>query len=477
MERRPHPLPALLLLAGFALLVAPALLTSPGGRAQAVDERIFHLEVVRTFAAQWPAPDLRDYPSATSPGFHLVLAMVHRATDGSIAALRLATACAGALLLLLVWWRAARWAGAWMGVAAALPFCCCGYTVAASAWVSTDLAGLLPAAASVALLAGAPPTAGVLLSAGACTAAAVFVRQTALWAAAPIVAAAFAGSPAGRWLPDCLQWSGDLPRRRGRLLAAALALALPLATLATLGLLWGGAVPARFRAYHGAGLNGAATTFCLAALGAWGVMLLPGALHGSGLRDLLKRRAVAAAIILGVGAAAALLPASAYHVAADTSSPLYVPAPGETAVPEVGRYGGVLWALAQAWDARSWLPHLPGRSLPLAVLAFVGAFCTLALWDRAARVGRGRHAAVIVVTIGAFAMVQALNSQTFERYFDPFLLLALGWLAALGVRRRDDVHAVRTTVGLLLLSAVQLALTLGTVYSEPLAALLRRSPG
>ena len=51
MERRPHPLPALLLLAGFALLVAPALLTAPGGRAQAVDERIFHLEVVRTFAA------------------------------------------------------------------------------------------------------------------------------------------------------------------------------------------------------------------------------------------------------------------------------------------------------------------------------------------------------------------------------------------------------------------------------------------
>ena len=42
------------------------------------DQRQYHEPTILTFAEQWPSVDLINYPSATSPGYHLVIAVVAR---------------------------------------------------------------------------------------------------------------------------------------------------------------------------------------------------------------------------------------------------------------------------------------------------------------------------------------------------------------------------------------------------------------
>lgn len=60
------------------------------------DETIYHLGVIRKFAAELPLPDLRDYDSATTPLFHLLMAVPTRLWDAGLPTLR-------ALNVLLSW--------------------------------------------------------------------------------------------------------------------------------------------------------------------------------------------------------------------------------------------------------------------------------------------------------------------------------------------------------------------------------------
>jgi hypothetical protein len=91
--------------------------------------------------------------------------------------------------------------------------------------------------------------------------------------------------------------------------------------------------------------------------------------------------------------------------------------------------------------------------------AAIGALVLGVLWVRAAEVRRGRMATVIVVSLLAMFAVQAGNSQVWQRYFDPLLLVALAWLSALGVDRTRPHSAGRLAVGAMLLAGAQAALS------------------
>jgi len=56
----------------------------------AFDQLNYHEQVIRRFVEQWPAPDLSDYLSATTPGYHLALAAFAEYAGESAVALRLA---------------------------------------------------------------------------------------------------------------------------------------------------------------------------------------------------------------------------------------------------------------------------------------------------------------------------------------------------------------------------------------------------
>lgn len=57
-------------------------------RAYAWDQVNYHEKVIRTFIDQWPAPDLSNYLSATTPLYHLLLASVGKLISVSPAALQ-----------------------------------------------------------------------------------------------------------------------------------------------------------------------------------------------------------------------------------------------------------------------------------------------------------------------------------------------------------------------------------------------------
>ena len=61
-----------------AVSVLPVIFLGRDATSEAFDQQIAHLPAVEQFAAQLPAPDLSNYPSATGPGYHLLLAVPAR---------------------------------------------------------------------------------------------------------------------------------------------------------------------------------------------------------------------------------------------------------------------------------------------------------------------------------------------------------------------------------------------------------------
>ena len=411
----------------FALSVLPVIFLGGDGTSEGWDEANAHLPAIRQFAAQLPSPDLSDYPSATGPGYHLLMAVPARLGLG-LHALRAISALAGLALVLLAWRAAARAAGPGIALALALPLACSTYVLSGSAWLTTDVVSVLVGTALVAIAAVMPPRPRTFAVLAALLAAALAVRQTNVFLAAPVMAAGILGSPLGRSASDAEQWVGDEPRSWRRLAWAVLALAPGLLVLAVLVRLWGGLVPPAFRALHERGLNPVAPVYGLALFGTWAaIATLPM------LPELLAcfRRHRAAMTAIGAAALlAALVPESGWSK-------------------DEGRWGGALWTAVRA------LPAPGGRSVAVVAAAAVGAVLLGVLWLRAAEVRRGRQATVVVVSLLALFAVQAGNSQVWERYFDPAILVALAWLTALGIDRTRPHSAGRAVVGAVLLAIAQ----------------------
>lgn len=175
-----------------------------------------------------------------------------------------------------------------------------------------------------------------------------------------------------------------------------------------------------------------ALPYGLALVGAWSFFLMLPLL--AEFVDSLRRHPAAVLTSALLAAALAVLPASAWS-------------------PEDGRWGGPLWTLVQR------TPAVGDRS-PLIVLGTMGGASALAvLWLRAAQVGRGRHATVVIFTLLSLFAVQCGNSQVWERYFDPAILVSLAWLVSMGLGPRRPHSTSRAVIGAALLAAAQAAIS------------------
>ena len=70
----------LVLTVAYALLVVPVILSGRGGTNEAGDAAMYHEPVIETMVEQWPSPDIVNYRSTTSPGYHLLMAAVMKST-------------------------------------------------------------------------------------------------------------------------------------------------------------------------------------------------------------------------------------------------------------------------------------------------------------------------------------------------------------------------------------------------------------
>ncbi len=348
----------------------------------AFDQNEYHLPAIDDFAEQWPTPNLRDYPSATTPGYHLAMAAVVRLFEANTTQLRwIGCGLSVGLIFTLGFWLARR-LGLGAALALALPLVGSVYVLSSAAWLLPDNAAWWLVLAIVLLAMRPAPGRGTFIAYGLLLALLVFVRQNHLWLMLPMAVAAWR-----RW-----DNGGRCPRAR---LVWVGVMSLPaVAVVGTFVLLWQGLAPPSFQSRVG-GPGWAVPATILALLGVYGVFYLPWVLGRPGHADAPRwSRAQALGAVVGFAIGAA--PVTTYSV-------------------ELGRSSGI-------WNAARQLPYFMDRSLLLIALATWGGVVVVGLLRRIGPADRW----VLGAALGGFTLAMSASALAWQRYYEPFLLI---WLA------------------------------------------------
>lgn len=414
-ERNPrripwHTLAPAALLASIAL---PIILAANMNGRGAGDQFKYHAKVIQTFAEQLPRPDLADYLSATTPGYHLALAAIVRlgldSEQPAHVPLRLVSLLFSLVLVSLLAWAVGKRTDPITAFLLSLPLCLSLYVVNSAAWLLPDNLGWL----------------GVLIillialrdrhSWRSITLAAVFllllvlVRQIHLWTAATLwVSAWLAAAPTPNHQPTFLP-PIDRPLRRSLATIPMLMATIP--ALLALGLfyqLWNGHLtPPAFAGQHARAINPAAPAFVLAILGLASAFYLP--LLWPALRDGFKQSPLTIGAAAVVGLLIAAIPETSFSH-------------------EQGRWSGL-------WNVVDKIPAPLERSPLIIALAVAGAVATTA-WAAALSTHRRW---VCLAALVAFAAASAANIQLWQRYVEPFILILTAIMAADGIGKRERV--------------------------------------
>lgn len=403
-QRRSNLASALALILAFGLLTVPVLLSGRGGPSESMDQNRYHQVAIDQMARQWPDLDVSNYPSATSPGLHIVMAVVQRTVGGEAG--RKVTRWLNLLLSLglvfVVYRFAARRTSGWGAALLTAPLLLSQYVLAGAIWLTTDNAALFFAMLAVALALPERPTIGRGLGAGVAATCAVGVRQVHLWTAAPIGFAALLASPLAFRLPTPVRiWNAER-RAWPAAIAGLIGAALPVALMVWLFAQWGGLTPPMYADKHNAGPNPATFAFAFAMLGAFGVWFVPAVgVAASAVRDPVVWTLGA------LGLFAAVVPATSF-------------APQER-------------AFGSLWRAVELTPSVADRSLLITVFAATGGVVCALLYRAAERADRAGQAILLLLALLGWACAQSLNSMAWQRYFEPITLAFLAWLCALGI--------------------------------------------
>ena len=385
----------------------------------------YHLPLIDAMRLQWPAIDIVNYDAATAPGYHAFMATLAIMTGGREGdvdwVLWIANLLFGLGLIAVVQLIAARWVAPPIACMLTLPLAASPYVVSGTSWLTTDNAALLFAALVLggALAGNISALGGVRL--GVYASLAVAIRQSYAWLAAPIALAGVLLSPWARLVPASWRHSdartGAL--RSSMTMVGAL---LPLVLAGFFIMQWGGLLPRSSDLWskdHNLGPNLATPAFALALIAVFGSSLLP--MLWRELLDL-RTRSAAALLASAIGLASALL----------------VPTASTRSTLEWGsaewkmRNYGALWRLVDV------APVVAERSVLIALLAPLGAVGIVMLYRAARRAGRGPQALILLTSMSGWLAAQTMNSMAWQRYFEPIMLLVLGWLAAMGWQRAHE---------------------------------------
>jgi hypothetical protein len=370
------------------------------------DHSQYHTLAIQKFAEQWPTPDLVNYASATSPGWHLLLSLFLK-MGASFTLLRGVSTLAGVVLLLSATHTAARWVSPRTAACLMLPLAFSPFAVGGSAWITTDV----PALACVALSLGAAMGGMAVVSGRLTKDASSAPRPRWMWIAALWAALGVCVRQPVAWLAAPIAWRALRERRWSALIAAL----VPVAVLGLFVAMWGGLMPPPYRYLHSKGANPAALPLMLALAGCWGLPLLL-ALLASTCGD------VAAGVAppwSRIGRNAAIAAVASLLVAALIPTSMSV---------DDGRCFGPLWQLIER------VPAPAHRSLVMLVLVPLGGASIAGLATLAFHRGAGALATMLLLALLMATAANMANSQAWQRYADLPLLLVLPWLAALATR-------------------------------------------
>jgi len=412
------------------LLTWPFILVGFDAGRGAFDDLRYHWPTVERFAQELPSPDLSDYPSATTPGYHLDLA-IGRALGAQRTLVRLYASLWTALLLGILGARVhARLGGA--GLAVLAPLGASMYVLYPGVWLLPDNAGWVVVLVVLILALDHPMSLRALFVSGIALTLLVAVRQIHIWAAAATWCGAWIGSRETTPSPRELFSSFGA---RAKWIALALLAAAPAAlVLVWFVRLWGGLVPPMFQDRH-QGPNPVTPGFVLTQVSILSVFFAP--ILVPRLARTARSHAPWLIGALALGLVLGLAPESSYST-------------------DAGRYSG--W-----WNLVRELPSPMGRSVVLALGAPIGAVCVV-VW--ALMLDR-RDAWILGVSLLAFTLAQSANHASWQRYHEPMLLI-LGVLAV--TRATPTLPIGRVVFGSLALACVLGAITAADLASaEPVA--------
>jgi hypothetical protein len=375
------------------------------------DARVYQLPTILQLSERL---DFSDYPSAQTPLYHVLTAWWGELVGFELWKLRLLNVffSYGMALALLRLLRRATPLESWQAFALTLLFVLSPYVLGTSFTLLTDNLAILFALIALERIHAYSRGGGPGAFAVACLAiaAALLTRQAFIWLVP--VAAVFL-------------LRGDL-RAPGRLLAGASMLALTLVPLGLLALDWNGLVPpSADPASCGicedrAGLTREAVTlrtvgFTVALAGAYGALVF-----GPGLVRRLRRLRASSFARAYVGfSGRADASRRGVAIAAGTGVLLLVISPllYKPITPEQAGDAGYLWQLSDRF------PELFGTSLLFWLLVPLGCVVLYLL------VGRAGIWSLPAVYLVCFLLAALPVRLAYQKYFDPFVLLALALLA------------------------------------------------
>lgn len=431
---RGRALAAGLIVCFFFLIPAVALIASGFNEKTSYgDQLIYHLPTIQSFARQWPRPDLSNYNSATTPGYHLLLAAVLHYTSASVDGLRLASALLVCGLIFTLVWHVVRLAGFSAGLILCGPLICSNYVFTPGVWLTPhDLAwwGVL----ACLLVAVRPRVDRWTVAGGAIfLLATVMVRQIHLWVAAPLCMAILLGSDRqtaarGETIDD----PNQLPRR-WRIPAVILTILPALAALAWLAHLWHGLTPPMQKELV-TGPNWAVPVEILSLISVFGIFFIGYFLHPEHNPGRMRRKFIWICVGMLVGLALGIVSPSTFSVAA-------------------GRWSA-LWTIVRH------LPTVGGRSPLIVALATLGGAITVtAFWDLP-----WRSRWIYGVALLAFVLAQTTAANAWQRYHEPFILMLFAMIGAdQATRKRPRRLAM---AGPILLSIINVGLILLLLFGQ-----------
>ncbi len=436
------------------------------GRGQ-FDEEVFHFPTIRRFAWQIGQGrlDLSDYLSATTPGYHLLLAQVSRWVGDQLLLLKLVSSLFTVALLGLLGEHIRRRLDTRPGPSGLTPLVLAAplvgsmYVFVPGVWLQPDNAGWLGVLIILLLALRQRWDALSLVVGGTVLLLLVWVRQSHIWAAGLLWIGAWIGGAAraaaryrptsvGAALGSSVRWFVRPSGERVRRLAVALLVSIPaFGSLAWFHHLWHGLTPPAFREQHGGGANPATPAFAMSLFAVYSCFF--GAWIWPGLLRLWQERRAGGWLILLPGLLLGIIAAAV---------------PKTTFVYEARATG--LWNVVRAADRLT----IHGHTSPIILVLAPAGMVALSAW--LVQLPRRRAWTYGLALLG-FVLAQTANTNAWQRYLEPMFLLTLAMMAAdlaahpgvpLPNRRGLARARILGPVGLGVLGAL---LTVFTLWSEP----------
>lgn len=454
---------AVIILALFYVIAVPFMARDISRGPGYGDEQSFHLIVVKQFIAQWPAPDVSDYPATATPLYHLVVAGLGKTVDSSLLFMRLVGSVFSAGLLAgLGYWLTGR-LGLRLGVLMTLPFMLSAFILPRSICLGPDNAGWMFVAFMMMLSLRSRIDWKFYAAAGVGSLLLALVRQSHIWACAPIWLAAWMGpamlGSVGRSVEKGEGVFGGLDGlkallmpTRDRLIRTGIAIAVcvpAFVAVAAFAKLWGGMVPplmqtrpdaphSAFAAHTVVVLGGNVTIpavmYCM--LGAYGPLML--GYHWTSVKRVLAREPHAL-IVVAASTIVAFLACALPHT--DFSAPMQ-------------RFDDL-------WRVGAMFPTIAHRSLLIIGLGTVGGSVLGVLLLSLER----RANWILLGTLVAFAAAHMANFSAWQRYVEPFILLVLAMFTALVLQHRTQGRLDRVWTSVPRFAHVGLVVLMGALLT------------